>query len=356
MMNNKMDQSMIGNNQHNIRNCSINGRSSVEELNQEIEELVLEDMSTKVPEATPEGHRAPIAELFTLCRRSVSTQTPYSLDLDSDTDWDEDETMYEDGVDIYLEGSSSSRDSAISDDDEDQDYDVVLEEEDGEVHHSSRRASAAAGGHCCSSPVRIVSGFSEAKFEMIRSNNHYNNNGGAGGALGGQQQQHRQQLRPLCINNILTRKPPDGCDKMKLMTELDMMKAKADSGPLQQHLAHRYLEHGPCLVPQKAGLVLVPSQSSAFLPLSHHNNRHKMAAAPGAGSHSFVAVAGPLRPSFVVGPGPQLPMEDSQPLEGPLLSHMMTTQLNIPDGTGPGVPLALGGAALGPGGYPATSL
>ncbi|KAJ2949000.1 hypothetical protein O0L34_g5940 [Tuta absoluta] len=59
-------------------------RSSVEGLNQEIERLVLYPASgTQTPHAdrcrdkvTPEGHRAPLAELL---RRSVNTQTPHDL-------------------------------------------------------------------------------------------------------------------------------------------------------------------------------------------------------------------------------------------------------------------------------------
>ncbi|KAL4715996.1 hypothetical protein ACJJTC_013296 [Scirpophaga incertulas] len=59
-------------------------RSSVEGLNQEIERLVLYPASgTQTPhldrirdKITPEGHRAPLAELF---RRSVNTQTPHDL-------------------------------------------------------------------------------------------------------------------------------------------------------------------------------------------------------------------------------------------------------------------------------------
>ncbi|KAG6443811.1 hypothetical protein O3G_MSEX002996 [Manduca sexta] len=59
-------------------------RSSVEGLNQEIERLVLNQASgTQTPhldrlrdKVTPEGHRAPLAELL---RRSVNTQTPHDL-------------------------------------------------------------------------------------------------------------------------------------------------------------------------------------------------------------------------------------------------------------------------------------
>ncbi|XP_073955838.1 protein FAM117B-like isoform X2 [Choristoneura fumiferana] len=59
-------------------------RSSVEGLNQEIERLVLYPASgTQTPhldrlkdKVTPEGHRAPLAELL---RRSVNTQTPHDL-------------------------------------------------------------------------------------------------------------------------------------------------------------------------------------------------------------------------------------------------------------------------------------
>ncbi|XP_061716141.1 glucocorticoid-induced transcript 1 protein-like [Cydia pomonella] len=59
-------------------------RSSVEGLNQEIERLVLHPASgTQTPhldrlkdKVTPEGHRAPLAELL---RRSVNTQTPHDL-------------------------------------------------------------------------------------------------------------------------------------------------------------------------------------------------------------------------------------------------------------------------------------
>lgn len=59
-------------------------RSSVEGLNQEIEKLVLYPASgTQTPhldrlrdKVTPEGHRAPLAELL---RRSVNTQTPHDL-------------------------------------------------------------------------------------------------------------------------------------------------------------------------------------------------------------------------------------------------------------------------------------
>lgn len=82
---------------------------------QEIERLVLDEFVAKL-EPTPEGHRAPIAELFAQQRRSVSTQTPYSLDSD---EWDEFEQFETFDAMIEDQGhfSSGSRDSAISDDD-----------------------------------------------------------------------------------------------------------------------------------------------------------------------------------------------------------------------------------------------
>ncbi|XP_075237868.1 protein FAM117B-like isoform X2 [Lycorma delicatula] len=59
-------------------------RSSIEGLNQEIERLVLKAMSSlstereeeKLVQTTPEGHRAPLADLFSRSTRSVNTQTP----------------------------------------------------------------------------------------------------------------------------------------------------------------------------------------------------------------------------------------------------------------------------------------
>ncbi|XP_050304393.1 protein FAM117B-like isoform X2 [Anthonomus grandis grandis] len=59
-------------------------RSSVESLNQEIERIVLRTGSEGLPsdryefrQATPEGHRAPLAEMLRFSRsRSVNTQTP----------------------------------------------------------------------------------------------------------------------------------------------------------------------------------------------------------------------------------------------------------------------------------------
>lgn len=48
-------------------------RSSVEGLNQEIERIVLRT-GAEAPLPTPEGHRAPLAEI--LQSRSVNTQTP----------------------------------------------------------------------------------------------------------------------------------------------------------------------------------------------------------------------------------------------------------------------------------------
>ncbi|XP_055381752.1 protein FAM117B-like [Condylostylus longicornis] len=67
-------------------------RSSVEGLNQEIEKLVLytgqknssQNELCPIAGGTPEGHRAPVAELFHDSMRSVNTQTPMGDIISSD--------------------------------------------------------------------------------------------------------------------------------------------------------------------------------------------------------------------------------------------------------------------------------
>lgn len=65
----------------------------MEGLNQEIERIVLKtdsieyflDRGDKLGQITPEGHRAPLAELFRTRSRSVNTQTPNIGDLSSNS-------------------------------------------------------------------------------------------------------------------------------------------------------------------------------------------------------------------------------------------------------------------------------
>jgi len=187
------------------------GRNSVEELNQEIELLVLEDHHTHfgIPDSTPEGHRAPIAELFT---RSVSTQTPYSLDSD---EFEDDDLMYHHNMLHEDVSSSSSRDSAISDDDD-----------------------LLADGNRCPSSVDYSS-----PVHMFAE-------------VGNNSNKRSKSRRPGVVHKILTREPPDGCEKIRTVNEDQIRHSAA---------ARRDIVFGPC--PQKSGFVLLPSQSSAFLPI-----------------------------------------------------------------------------------------
>ena len=178
---------------------------------QEIELLVLEDHHTHfgLPDTTPEGHRAPIAELFT---RSVSTQTPYSLDSE---EFEDDDLMYHHNMLHEDVSSSSSRDSAISDDDD-----------------------LLADGNRCPSSVDYSSPVH--MFAEVGNNNK------------------RSKSRRPGVHKILTREPPDGCEKIRTVNEDQIRLSAAAAG-------RRDIVFGPC--PQKSGFVLLPSQSSAFLPI-----------------------------------------------------------------------------------------
>lgn len=166
-------------------------RNSVEGLNQEIERLVLKGISgsgteneaelERVMGPTPEGHRAPIAELFqTTC--SVDTQTPSGSD----------------GSNGFVDGPSR--------------------------HSSSRPDSLECDKSA--SPDLEVSGHTSK--------------------LGTSPQ----------INKFLTREPPDGCEKVKIIDE----GRKPATSPMMGDGTESVLK-------PSSQFVLRPSQSSAFCPL-----------------------------------------------------------------------------------------
>ncbi|KAL3207584.1 hypothetical protein MRX96_010065 [Rhipicephalus microplus] len=166
-------------------------RNSVEGLNQEIERLVLKGISAsgteneaeleRVMGPTPEGHRAPIAELFhSTC--SVDTQTPSGSD----------------GSNGFVDGPSR--------------------------HSSSRPDSLECDKSA--SPDLEVSGHTSK--------------------LGTSPQ----------INKFLTREPPDGCEKVKIIDE----GRKPATSPLMGDGTENVLK-------PSCQFVLRPSQSSAFCPL-----------------------------------------------------------------------------------------
>lgn len=169
-------------------------RNSVEGLNQEIERLVLKGISSagteneaeleRVMGPTPEGHRAPIAELFHSTCCSVDTQTPSGSD----------------GSNGFLDCSSR--------------------------HGSSRPDSLECDKSA--SPDFEVSGHTSK--------------------LGTSPQ----------INKFLTREPPDGCEKVKIIDE----GRKPPSSPMAGGDGP-----GSEVLKPSSQFVLRPSQSSAFCPL-----------------------------------------------------------------------------------------
>lgn len=171
-------------------------RNSVEGLNQEIERLVLKGISgagteneaelERVMGPTPEGHRAPIAELFHSTCCSVDTQTPSGSD----------------GSNGFLDSSSR--------------------------HGSSRPDSLECDKSA--SPDLEVSGHTSK--------------------LGTSPQ----------INKFLTREPPDGCEKVKIIDE----GRKPPTSPMAGGDGPG--SEGAVLKPSSQ-FVLRPSQSSAFCPL-----------------------------------------------------------------------------------------
>ncbi|XP_075535883.1 protein FAM117B-like isoform X1 [Dermacentor variabilis] len=166
-------------------------RNSVEGLNQEIERLVLKGISgsgteneaelERVMGPTPEGHRAPIAELFHYTC-SVDTQTPSGSD----------------GSNGFVDGPSR--------------------------HSSSRPDSLECDKSA--SPDLEVSGHTSK--------------------LGTSPQ----------INKFLTREPPDGCEKVKIIDE----GRKPATSPMMGDGTESVLK-------PSSQFVLRPSQSSAFCPL-----------------------------------------------------------------------------------------
>ena len=185
---------------------------------------MLEDHHTNygIPDTTPEGHRAPIAELFT---RSVSTQTPYSLDSD---EFEDDDLMYHHQMLHHNEdvSSSSSRDSAISDDDD-----------------------LLADGNRCPSSVD----YSSPVHMFAEVGNTYHNSN-----------KRSKSRRPGVVHKILTREPPDGCEKIRTVNEDQIRQHNnATAGLARRDI----VSFGGPLCPQKSGFVLLPSQSSAFLPI-----------------------------------------------------------------------------------------
>lgn len=175
-------------------------RNSVEGLNQEIERLVLKGISgagteneaelERVMGPTPEGHRAPIAELFHSTCCSVDTQTPSGSD----------------GSNGFLDSSSR--------------------------HGSSRPDSLECDKSA--SPDLEVSGHTSK--------------------LGTSPQ----------INKFLTREPPDGCEKVKIIDE--GRGALRSVKPASSLMAGGDGPGGEVLKPSSQ-FVLRPSQSSAFCPL-----------------------------------------------------------------------------------------
>lgn len=75
---------------YSLINCLIQLLNSID-LDQEIEKLVLDGVSTDTPimygpEGPVEGHRAPIAELFSKQhKRDINTQTPSSIISDAES-------------------------------------------------------------------------------------------------------------------------------------------------------------------------------------------------------------------------------------------------------------------------------
>lgn len=175
-------------------------RNSVEGLNQEIERLVLKGISgagteneaelERVMGPTPEGHRAPIAELFHSTCCSVDTQTPSGSD----------------GSNGFLDSSSR--------------------------HGSSRPDSLECDKSA--SPDLEVSGHTSK--------------------LGTSPQ----------INKFLTREPPDGCEKVKIVDEgrSALRSVKPPSSPMAGGDGP-----GSEVLKPSSQFVLRPSQSSAFCPL-----------------------------------------------------------------------------------------
>jgi hypothetical protein len=176
--------------------------NSVEELNQEIENLVLKGISdnNKMGDRIPEGHRAPVIELL-WPRRTVKTQT-----FNSDIDYDQDNDN--------IVGYNNTADSITNSEDS-----------------------------CPSSDIsRSESPISPAETVPINDSNHVD-----------------LSSSPK-INKFLTREPPDGCEKVKIVNEDE----RSNSNNSHRVIAPRPLK-------PSSGFILLPSRSSAFLPIPKSN-------------------------------------------------------------------------------------
>ncbi|CAG2100237.1 unnamed protein product [Medioppia subpectinata] len=76
--------------------------------------------------------------------------------------------------------------------------------------------------------------------------------------------QHNYSMSPK-INKFLTREPPDGCEKIKIVNEDDRMNA-------MNYHSDVSLGGFVCPVQPSSGFVLLPSRSSAFLPIFKPND------------------------------------------------------------------------------------
>ncbi|XP_054163448.1 myosin-G heavy chain-like [Oppia nitens] len=209
--------------------CIDSSRSanSVEELNLEIENLVLKGMvdggggggggsldsqlGQLMCDKIPEGHRAPVFELLAIKTRKANC-VPSSGDDSSDI---------------------SQSESPIFN-------------------------------------TELISSTNDTNDLQNHQNNYYNNN------HNNNNNSSNYSMSPK-INKFLTREPPDGCEKIKIVNESDdryynpmmMMMMNNSDHPSSAATANNCRPQQPS---SSAGFVLLPSRSSAFLPILKPNN------------------------------------------------------------------------------------
>ncbi|GAB6032479.1 hypothetical protein CHUAL_011110 [Chamberlinius hualienensis] len=193
-------------------------RNSVEGLNQEIEKLVLkgisgneEDIERAVHEPTPDGHRAPVADILRQTR-NANTQTPSAA-----------------GTDFGSSGGGTPSNSPAS---------------------------------CCHSISPVNSGITDGgSGSRPSSQNDGENLICKDSALFGKDDSKSVSPEPSdvqlgtspCINKFLAREPPDGCERVKIIEEFRK----------PQQIVFDPLAY---LRPKPTNSAFKPSSSSAFYP------------------------------------------------------------------------------------------
>lgn len=215
-------------------------RNSVEGLNQEIEKLVLkgisgndEDIERPIDEPTPDGHRAPIADLLRHTTRNVDTQTPSGASnfCPSEVSGGGGGGGGEDQK-SNSNCNSSNNSSVVSSQSVSPASSLILE---AFTLDTSRPNSSQndADVHCQDSAPQFGKDDSSQSASPEPSD--------------------VQLGTSPAINKFLAREPPDGCERVKIVEE----SRKSQAVPFDQPAYCR---------PKPSNAVFKPSLSSAFYP------------------------------------------------------------------------------------------